>query len=432
MAKGTEGLGKEPTLQRVVKFEIRLASDEVEVLTATSNNLRDVWNQALAERQDYFAKSIKPLYEVQKQAGSSPELKEKLKAAFKAAPSHYSQCKRLTAWRQADPAFAAVPCSWQQETLKILEGSYSSFAKLRANGDKDARPPRPKDELGFCEVQGLGSWQLHTDTLALVPQRPLGETHQHAMCNASQMEIVLSPGKPLPGGAGLRFAVPEYQRLVMSRAVKLSKFTLTRDKKKRFWVSIAYSIPKPTQATQVPEELVFLALGASHLAVISKKGDEVVDLWRPDKHWMPKIEAVKARLKTCQKSSRAWLRRFAAMERMYEIMRLQQLQNQREVISGVLRQHGEHFVIIEHSPVRSKEGKLADSEKSERGGALGLNWQAQNTGSLARLKQLLEQKAAEWGGTVSTIKLEHYPEGDVREKKLEAARLARQQYLKAV
>jgi transposase len=431
---------KAPVLVRVQKFQIKPTLEQLATLQRVSDNLFQVWNDCLEQRQLYFNERIKPLYEELKSADieAVTEIKSRIKRVYAEAPvyhatgaPHRSQASWLTKMRQSSSDFAAVPCGWQQECLKILEGSFASFAQLRNKGDTTARPPRLKVANSFCEIQGCVGFQFSTKTLAINPQKPLGEVHQLAMRNTEEMHVVLSPGKPLPGGTELRFSVPEYQRLILSQAVKLNKFTLYRDKKKRFWISIAYSIPQPKQAELVPEEVVFVALGASYIGVVSSHGEETIDLWRSDHFWMPKINALRERLKPVTGGSKAWRRRKKAMDRMYEIMRLQQLQNQREVIARKLHQHGAHFIVLEHSPIRGKEGKLADKSRAERSGEGGLNWSAQNTGSLARLKQLLEQKTAEWGGSVSALRLEDYPIGTARERKVPAAKAARKQYLKA-
>ena len=61
--------------------------------------------------------------------------------------------------------------------------------------------------------------------------------------------------------------------------------------------------------------------------------------------------------------------------------------------------HGRHFVVTD-LVVRSKEGKLADTEQAGRGGMLGLNWSAQNTGAIGLLVRWLEEKVKEHGGSV--------------------------------
>ena len=102
------------------------------------------------------------------------------------------------------------------------------------------------------------------------------------------------------------------------------------------------------------------------------------------------------------------------------------------MIARKLKRDGVHFVIVAHSPIRGKEGALADKNNPERGGTLGANWSAQNTGSLAQLRQLLEQKVTEWGGSVEVRVLETYPKhADPRERKGRAAEALREQEVAA-
>ena len=218
----------------------------------------------------------------------------------------------------------------------------------------------------------------------------------------------------------------------LSEATKLKKFELYRDepdmsKPGRFWISVAYELPKPEVSDFDPNELVYLALGASSIGVLSPRTretyttilkslgregvedidleeGEVLKLWRSDKHWSPKINSMERLLKSRTKGSRAWKRAMTRRQGMYKISSRQNTQDVREIVSYLLSMHGKHFVVTDYV-VRSKEGKLADSSKKERGGKLGLNWMAQNTGSLGRLVLWLLEKVKEHGGSVRRHKL---------------------------
>ena len=122
-------------------------------------------------------------------------------------------------------------------------------------------------------------------------------------------------------------------------------------------------------------------------------------------------------------------------------MARQQKQDRREVVAidlveqiveNIVSGHGVHFVVTDLE-VRSKKGALADSSKKERGGSLGLNWMAQNTGTIAYLAQWLGQKAQEQGGTVRKHKLPYealprgLPEG--HENKIKMAHALRNDFL---
>lgn len=482
------------TLTRVAKFEIKPTHEQLVTLQRVSDNLWLVWNAALEQRIQYFEEYLQPLYNALKDEISQEELfryltrvkavamecraegvatyllfrkgrsndklkklayrqvaiYRKLRAGFSCpsmkssvkllmsglysrAPDYFTQAAELTEMRARREDYMGVPCPWQQETLKLLDGGFNSFMQLRLRGDLRARPPKEKSPHRFCEIQGVQGFQLVAGNVKVAAQKLLTPAQRdHLQTSSGGCSIVLSPGKTLPGGAMLSFPIPLYQQLLLSQAVKLNKFTIVQDGKGRFWCSIAYAIEKPETVPLVPEEVVFITLGASFIGVVSSLGEETIKLWRPDQYWMPRIKEKKALRDRCAKGSGRWRKLNNAIERDYERLHCQQFDDQRKMIARVLRRHGVHFVIAEHSPIRAKKGRLADGERAERGGMLGLNWSAQNTGSLARLRQLLEQKAAEWGGSVSTLKLSAYPDGTPKEKKVPAARALRAQFFSEV
>jgi hypothetical protein len=71
--------------------------------------------------------------------------------------------------------------------------------------------------------------------------------------------------------------------------------------------------------------------------------------------------------------------------------------------------------------VRSKDGKLADAEKPERGGSLGPNWQVQSTGTMSELVLWLMEKVKERGGSVTRQKFQDYNPEDPATDKLAIA-----------
>jgi transposase len=421
---------KPAVLVRVVKFPVVLSDGQQKTRRLLSDNIFEIWNHCLNERRQYFEEHLAPLYTTRREMGDTPNLKADIKSAYAKAPVNYitgeperSQRSWLTNMRQSRSNFAALPCAWQQETLVILEGAYDSYMKLRKNGDQTARPPREKAADSFCEIQGLLGWQIIVDGRKINPQKEVTAEDRRAIVNASSSEIILSPGKTLYNGPELRWPIPSYQRLVLAEAVKLNKFTLYR-KGQTDYISIAYSVPKPDTTVVENQNKVFLVLGATSIGVSAPERSFTINLWRSDKHWMTQIETLRERLKKCVKGSRSWQARINAINRMYEIMRLQTLQHHREVIAKQLKRHGAHFVIMEQSPIRGKKGALADGDNPARGGTLGANWSVQNTGSLAQLRQLLEQKVAEWGGSVELVKLAEYPRDVPREIRRQVAATA--------
>lgn len=387
MAKGKN----DNLLYRVVKFEIHPTPEQIALLERVSGNLRQVWNEALTERNKLFEEHVAPVYALIKNAQDSGltdevcELKKVLKDRFKKHRiTFFDQVNALTPKRDNDSGFASVTRNWQEETLDTLEGAFKSFMTLRKKGDPDARTPRIKDEGYFCEIPGRSGFAMSNGLFKLSCKKTFGET-----------EFV--------------FPIPEYQQYRLSSAVKVRKFTLYRDERNmakpgRFWVSIAYDISRKELERFVPEHAVYISLGSSSIGIISPCGEETVPLWRADKYWKPKVDAVVERMKFCKQGSRKWHKRNGAKRTMQKKMGAQQKIDRREVVVNLLT-HGVHFVVTDYV-VRSKEGKLADSAKPERGGSpTGLNWSAQNTGSIAYLVQWLEEKVKEHGGSVTKHKL---------------------------
>jgi putative transposase len=393
MAKGKE----RAVMYRAVRFEVVPTSTQLALLMQISAVLRTVWNEALVPRLEAFARWVEARKE---EKGSEKRIK---------IPTLFDQINLLTARREGDATFAGIPRNWQEETLDRLNGSFQSFFQLRKNNDPHARTPRERGERFFQVIPGRSGFAVTEGVVHFAPQ--------------------------VFGKGVLAFPVPEYCRAKLADG-KVKKFTLSRDehdlrKPGRFWVSIVYEIPAPTVAPVGTGEEVYLSLGASSLGVLSKEGAHTVKLWRPDKHWKPKIEALETRLKNekITKGSRKWTGLMDARRRMFELERIQQRQNHREVVKELL-QYGKHFVVTDYT-VRSKPGKLADRKVEERGGPQGLNWAAQNTGSFLHLLMHLEEKVKEVGGSVTRHKLTEAPPrgiGQGHENKVAMAKFLKEDY----
>ncbi len=380
-------------LVRALKFEIYPKGKDLETLNAVSQNMRLVWNEGFATRDAVFQEHYAPLYEELRVAkdDAKKEIKRRLVKAFEEhAITAFDQINGLTARRASDNTFASVPRNWQEQTLVMLHGAMTSFMTLRKNGDKDARPPRVKDEGFFSEIYGRTGFAIED----------VGE----------QKYFLLRPGSV---GSPMRFELPGYQAgklredgLLERFAVK--QFTLYRTPRKlsepgRYFVSVGYEYARPEMKPDISDGRVYVAVGASSLGVYSPQGVEVVDLWRPDKYWKPKIESVEARMKPLTKGSRKWKGLAEARQKMFDILAKQQRQHHAEVVQKLLRL-GVHFVVTDYV-VRSKSGKLADHNDVERRGSLGLNWAAQNTGNISAFVAKLTVKVAECGGSVTKHKL---------------------------
>ncbi len=366
------------------RFEVKLRGERLEQVLAIGEQLRQLYNEALTERLVMYRRFIAPLRTRLKFRPASTRLKRKLETAYRRHwITLYDQINALTKRRADDPIFGAMMRTWQEETLDGVEAAFRSLATLRKEGDPDARPPRPRLDAWFQKIPGRSGFKVKDG------------------------QFVLSLGRKV--GTTLAFTIPKYQLGMLAQAAKLKKFELTRDehdlsKPGRFWISVSYELPSRTPTEFCTDKAVYLALGASSIGVRSAWGEEVIPLWRSDKYWQPLIEEVERRMKGRIKGSANWEELNAARRRMQVIRSRQHLQDEREMVDYLFRRHGNHFVVTD-MVVRSKPRKLADAKKKERGSSHGLNWAAQNTGSLGRLVQLLECKVKIFRGSVRKHKL---------------------------
>jgi len=367
-----------------------------------------------------------------------------------------------------------IPANWVLETLKSVVSAYKSFFALKKNADPDARTMRDRPEWRFQAISGCSAFSIKAGRIVLAPEIFGLETLSF----------------PIP---------PKYQALKLGRLKRLTKFVIHRDEPDlrrpgHYTISVSYEIAKPETKPFVAEEAVFIALGASSIGIVSPKGDMIVKLWRPDKFWKPLIAELETYLGLRKKSvarpfgnvrpaltrnSDQWRELRSSYVEMNGIMAAQETQNRREVVAvkalehrkeftprelrfekrRAARQsrgyvsmrvrntdeaealldrllgHGVHFVVTTLD-IRSKEGKLADASKEERGGPLGLNWAAQNTGAIGYLERWLEAKVPEFGGTVRKHKLpyEALPRNLSKgyENKIPIAKALRDDFLKSL
>lgn len=398
-------------LYRVVKFEIHPNEAQLSILTEVNDNLREVWNKALADR-NRLSWPLLTLREKARERGDehlATRCTRMLPFARKRERrTLFDQINQLTEQRRDNTVWGDIPRNWQEETLDRLSGSYLSWISLRKKGDHDARPPRMWDREDLINIPGR-----------------TGLTPLNSILKTGTVEIRCPKvSREVP----LLFKVPSYQLGKLEGATKIKKFILhssydPKQERNRFWISLAYELPKPKE--QKDTRTVFIALGASSLGVLSEE-DCQVDVWRlerPDKHWMPKIQEINRRSRT--------KKRVRARQIMFQKLARQNKQYIQEVVARLLKL-GTHFVVTDYV-VRSKKGKLADSSQKDRGGSPhGLNWAAQNTGHIAALVAQLEIKASEIGGTVTRVKLNldqaDIPRSRGPENKGPMAHLLRAQY----
>ncbi len=373
---------KKEMLQRTVTWPLRTLSPEVEgLLLRISDGLRDYYNLALVTQQHNYC-----AYGAAQKA--APEVKPNGKKFLGEFDLYYALYQPTRKQDLLAGNFRArLPANWVLETLRASVAGYKSFFTLVKNGDPDARTPQPKDVNFFQVIPGCSAFSVRSGTVSLAPTIYDGT---------------------------LTFTVPEkYQAKMLARSTRNAKFIISRrpaDLRKpgTLWLSVSYEMPMPETQPFLPEHAVYVSLGASSIGVVSPKGEEVIPLWRSDTHWKPKTDSIEASLarpatstypRPLIKGSRKSRKLHKKRAHMFRIMGDQQKLDRREVVASELLSLGVHFVVTD-LVVRSKVGKLADSKKPERSGPLGLNWAAQNTGSIGYLTDWLAEKVREHGGTV--------------------------------
>ncbi|MFH1766511.1 MAG: hypothetical protein ABH826_00240 [Patescibacteria group bacterium] len=427
----------EDVLYRVAKFEVKPSEAQLAALTAVSENLRCLWNLAVEARERAYALLLEPVYREigEAQKAGDKALVAELKALLKLAQKHpdvvhngnaFAQQKHLlTPLRAEDPEVAAVPRVWQNNCLVTIEAAFKSYFQLKKKGDPKARRPTVKPEGHFQEISAKD-----TAGFRLSPDR-------------SQITL---PCKKIAANDVMTFPIPAYQQQQL-RGGEEKKFILYRDRSGRFWISIAFEISAPEEQpffeSLAGENRVYLSLGSTAIGILAppleEGGDwreEVIRVPRPDVYWKPRIDAVSLRMKKlyrkdAERQSEKYNGLKEARRVMFDKLARQQQQTQRQTAQRLLALGGRlHFVATE-LVVRAKPGKLADGTDAERGGSLGQNWAAQNTGWLSNMLAWLKIKASERGSRVEIFKLEppHPREANLDRRKLAMARLLRERYL---
>lgn len=404
---------KSAILTRTERWELKLSPEQEKLIVKISDGLRDYYNYALQRELE-----ANEAYQAVLKADSNTKPNQK---RFLNEIDIYNLWKEVRQSDAANSLFRAkVPANWVLETFKAVIGAYKSFFTLVKNGDYDARPPKLAPEWLFQAIPGCSAFSVKNGEAVLAPE--------------------------IFGRDTLVFKAPAvYQQMKLAKAVRIAKFIIKREPRDlrqpgRYWLSLSYETNMPETLPFVPEDAVYVALGASYIGVVSPSGNEIIPLWRSDKHWKPKTDSVGdslgfkgsgTNLHPLIKGSKKWRKLHAKRRKMFDLMAKQQTQDRREVVKlDLILRHGVHFVITD-LVVRSQEGKLADADQPERGGSLGLNWQAQNTGSIGYLADWLEEKVREYGGTARRFKLSPpFPsENAADEKKIPMARKLRDDFL---
>lgn len=409
MARKKKDRGEALTLYRAVKARIDVSPFQESLLNRISDGLREIINIANEER----VVAYKTYKEARLSGIEKPDVH---------LPTWVDQVNVLTAQGKADKEAGLwrvnIYRNWKEQAIITLAGSYDSFYALAKNGDPDARPPRMRDPGYFCEIQGRSGF---TVVDRCIPNPVTSQEIRESYVQFGTQKF----------GDSLTFNLPAYSAdSIKGKKVKDFKIYRAPSDMRRpgkYFISLSYELPAPPAVPFHKDTAVYLGLGTTSIGVSIKHPEQkavefIIDLWRPDKHWMPRIDEVtKLRDKpTLTKGSKQWKAYNESRREMYRIMAEQQKLNQRQVVAHLLK-YGTHFVVQDYI-VRSKKGKLADGEKKERSGFLGLNWAAQNTGTIARFVMHLESKVAEHGGSVVKCRPTTMPpKGRGRENKIAMA-----------
>lgn len=348
--------------------------------------------------------------------------------------------KRLT----GQESFFNVPVDHRRSIIKWLHGSFLSFLVLRGAGDKDAKPPREREEKKFFYAIKGESNVFVKDNKFVIGMGKLGR----------KIEIPIQGIKKLFKNRPLRE--------LLSKDAKIKSFVLSRRNRGNpdrsgsdlsmsgfFRLSISYELPKPAKHLITPENTAFLAVGSRWLGVISSKGEEIIKIPARDNHWMPIIGSIESCLKKAEEVANsagkslgnrkrrrllfgAQKKHSGGRQKCFAKMGRQQKQDDYEIIAHKLLRHGSYFFAT-NLVIRSKPGKLADAEKPERGGFMGPNFQVQSTGvtsMVRKLKNVLKRK----GGVVRevdppAISQECRRKVDSANKKLIIARILRDEFM---
>ncbi len=208
---------------------------------------------------------------------------------------------------------------------------------------------------------------------------------------------MIDRGIRVPQNSGSELVISIAPHANMIRNYKIKKLTITRcvrdlEKPSQYKISATYELPKPETVSL--ERFMALDLGAGDIGYYSPEKSGTISCRRPDKYWMPKIADVEKRMTKCTKGSRRFQDLATARKTMFKKMADQQLDFERKTAHAIV--HMADCIFIGVTSVRLGLAKTkTKSGKVHRG--------VQNTGLLARLPDLIRQKAIEFGKVVIDV-----------------------------
>lgn len=235
-------------MQLTKKIRIYPSKEQETVLWDLAEKCRLIYNFALAERKEAYAKGEKITYQMQQ--------------------------NRLVMVKKAYPDYGIAYSKVLQMALNQLDSDYRSFFALRRNGDETAMPPRFKSRKYFTTmIYNQSGFKIEENSIEL--------SHKHH------------------SGIKLRFAIPEECAFG-----KVFQVTVFQDNSKYF-LSIVYEQAAKAYIDNGLYQAFDLGISA-HTAVNSYGKFREFTSQRPDKYWNPIVDSIQSRRDHCKKYSNRW------------------------------------------------------------------------------------------------------------------------------
>lgn len=345
---------------KTVWWELPLTNDQQRLLMTLSEAHRVLWNVA-----NEYVRENRRAYINQFHKNELLEKNARLRPLVQEFDLLY-QYKDIGKF----PELAVLNVASAQTTMERCVGMWQSYLGNRKSGDYTAREPGFASEKFFTVM----SWKA--------PQLYLTER-----------------GVKLPQNSGseLVITIPNHAKILHEAGNKLKKLTVTRcerdlEKPSLYKFSATYEFPKP--ASRPIEKFMGIDLGAGDIGYYSETASGTIPCRRPDKYWTEKISDVEKRMIKCVKGSRRYSDLVEARKTMFKKMGNQQLDFERKTALRIVQMADCFFIGVTSIRLGLAKTKT-NSGKVHRG--------VQNTGLMARLPDLIRQKAVEFGKRVIEV-----------------------------
>ena len=342
-------------MQLTETVKIYPTPEQEEVLWHLSEQCRLIYNFALAERRRQW------------------ELNN-LRFEFEVFPwgkpewiGYTRQQNDLPAIKEKYPRYACVYSKVLQMVLRTLDADYKSFVVLRANGNKDAKPPGFKGKEYFTTM----------------------------IYNQSGFRVQES-----------RIVLAQYYRKDISLVFDISADHVTRNLSRiyqivvshdrgRYYLSIVHEVPEKPYENNGLYQAIDLGITKTITAVNMQGKFFEVKNPRPDSYWNPQTDAIQSRRDHCKKGSNKWKHLNKTMNKKKKKCSNQIKDLQHKLSRKMVDNTRANTFIVGDLDVK----KMPKSKKSSS----CLNRSTQNNGYLSRFVRFLTYKATLAGKKVIEI-----------------------------